>query len=110
MKRINGIEVVANSFAYDGCHKIYLLNDGDDIVEAEEKGYDIYDIDGIVEAFVYACPLRFINEWEGKCEIIVPQCCDKITFEGFYVPDDLESFEYEIEIDENSIKLTSFNN
>ena len=110
MKRINGIEVVANAFAFDGCHKIYLLNDGDAIVDAEEKGYDIYDIDGIVEAFDCACPLRFINEWGGDFKSIIPQSCDKITFEGFFIHDDLESFEYEIKIDENSVQLTSFNN
>lgn len=23
--RINGIQVVGNSFAYDGCHKIYII-------------------------------------------------------------------------------------
>ena len=33
MIKINGIEVVGDYFAYDGCHKIYILEDEKDRLE-----------------------------------------------------------------------------
>lgn len=108
MRKINGIEINAIGFAYDGCHKIYLLNNGDDIVEAEDNGYDVFDIDGIVSAFIYSCPLRFINEWGGDFKSIISQAENNIVFEGFKVPDDLDSMDYEIVIENNKCILKSF--
>lgn len=108
MRKINGIEIVATAFAYDGCHKIYLLNDGDSIVEAEDAGFDVYDIGNIISAFVYACPLRFINEWGGEFKTIVPQGADEITFEGFEISEDLDSFDYEIVISESGCVLKRY--
>ena len=108
MKKINGIEIVATAFAYDGCHKIYLLNDGDSIVEAEDAGFDVYDIGNIISAFVYSCPLRFINEWGGEYKTIVPQGADEITFEGFETSEDLDSFDYEIVKSGKTINLKKY--
>ena len=106
MRKINGVEVVAGAFAYDGCHKIYLLNDEDSIVDAEENnGYDVYDIGSIISAFVYSCPLRFIGKWGGAFESVVPQCCCEIVFEGFKIPDDLQSCEYDIDVSEDRVVL-----
>ena len=62
--KINGLEVKGNKFAYDDCHKIYIIEDEDDIKEAKEIGYDIYDIKYIKEVFDYSCPLRFISNWK----------------------------------------------
>ena len=108
MKKINGIEIVATAFAYDGCHKIYLLNDGDSIVQAEDAGYDVYDIGNIISAFVYSCPLRFINEWGGEFNTIVPQGADEITFEGFETDNELDSFDYQITISETICTLKRY--
>lgn len=108
MKQINGTEIIATVFAFDGCHKIYLLNDSDAISEAEEYEYDIYDIDSIVSAFVNSCPLRFICEWGGDFKSVVKQACSKVVFEGFDIDDDLSSFEYDINKFDNKITLTSF--
>ena len=108
MKRINGTEIIATAFAFDGCHKIYLLNDSDAISEAEEYEYDIYDIDSLVSAFVNSCPLRFICEWGGDFKSVVKQACSKVVFEGFELDNDLSSFEYDINKFDNKITLTSF--
>ena len=108
MKKINGIEINAVAFAYDGCHKIYLLNYNESIIEAEDAGYDVYDIGNIISAFVYACHLRFINEWEGECETIVEQGADEVVFEGFEVEEDLESSDYEIVVSGDKCTLKRF--
>lgn len=108
MRKINGIEINAVVFAYDGCHKIYLLNDNESIIEAEDAGYDVYDIGNIISAFVYACPLRFINKWEGECETIVTQWEDEVVFEGFEVKEDLESADYEIVVSGDKCTLKRF--
>ena len=35
-----------NKIAYDGCHKIYICEDDEDLKEAKEIGYQIHNIDG----------------------------------------------------------------
>lgn len=70
--KINGKEIKAKQFAYDGCHKIYLIEDTDDLKEAKDIGYDIYDIKLLKETYDDSCSLRFINNWK-LTEQIVPQ-------------------------------------
>lgn len=70
--KINGKEIKAKQFAYDGCHKIYLIEDTDDLKEAKDIGYDIYDIKLLKETYDGSCSLRFINNWK-LTEQIVPQ-------------------------------------
>lgn len=70
--KINGKEIKAKQFAYDGCHKIYLIEDTDDLKEAKGIGYDIYDIELLKETYDDSCSLRFINNWK-LTEQIVPQ-------------------------------------
>ena len=62
--KINGKEVVAEGFAFDGCHKIYVLEQDSDFEEAGEVGYDLYEIDGLQDAYEDACPLKFISNWK----------------------------------------------
>lgn len=95
MRKINNVEINAKSFAWDGCHKLYILNDQKAEKEAKELGYNIYAIDSLLSAFVYSCPLRYIHEWGGNFKTIVEQAADKVVFEGFN-SDDLEMAEYEI--------------
>lgn len=38
MNKVNGIETKAKLFAYDGCHKIYLIEDDEDLKEFKENG------------------------------------------------------------------------
>ncbi len=70
--KINGKEIKAKQFAYDGCHKIYLIEDTDDLKEAKDIGYDIYDIKLLKETYDDSCSLRFIDNWK-LTEQIVPQ-------------------------------------
>lgn len=95
MRKINEIEINAKSFAFDGCHKLYVLNDRKAEKEAKELGYKIYAIDSLLSAFACSCPLRYIHEWGGNFETIVEQGADKVVFEGFN-SDDLDMVEYEI--------------
>ena len=70
--KVNGKEIKAKQFAYDGCHKIYLIEDTDDLKDAKDIGYDIYDIELLKETYDDSCSLRFINNWK-LTEQIVPQ-------------------------------------
>ena len=112
MIKINETEINAESFAFDGCHKLYVLNDRKEENEAKELGYNIYPISSLPKAFVRSCPLRFIDEWGGDFNTIVGQCSNKVVFESIDIPfefsDDLESAEYEITINGNKITLEAF--
>ena len=61
--KINSIEITQKIFAYDGCHKIYLLNSDDDKKEALDLGYYILPINQIEEVYLNSCELRFIRTW-----------------------------------------------
>lgn len=62
--KINGIDVVGTRFAYDGCHKIYIIEDEDDRKEAEEYGYQMLDIAYLVDTWDTSCELKFISNWK----------------------------------------------
>lgn len=61
--KINGQEVSAKEFAYDGCHKIYLIENEQDRVMALEYEYDLYPISELSNKWYNSCDLRFINNW-----------------------------------------------
>ena len=62
--QINGKKVTQKQFAYDGCHKIYLLDDETDVKEALACDYEIHDISKLQETFYASCGLRFIHNWK----------------------------------------------
>lgn len=62
--KINGRDVIGSSFAYDGCHKIYIIEDEEDLNNAKEIGYKIYDIKYIQDAYENSCELKFISNWK----------------------------------------------
>ena len=62
--KINGIEIKAQYFAYDGCHKIYLIESDEQKNEAEGYGYTIYPIANIQDAYENSCSLKFISSWD----------------------------------------------
>ncbi len=74
--KINNKVIKNKYFAYDGCHKIYLLNDSE-IEEAKNSGYNILPIENLKEAYNNSCSLKFINTWED-CKSIVTQFEDAI--------------------------------
>lgn len=62
--KVNGkfIESIGH-FAYDGCHKIYILENSYDINTALVFGYYIYPIETIKTTFEKSCPLKFIENF-----------------------------------------------
>ena len=72
---INGTEIYADEFAYDGCHKIYLLESEEERQEAIEAGYQICSVNDLEEIYWDSCPLRFISTW--NLDQIIPQCFEK---------------------------------
>lgn len=62
--KVNGIEIIGNKFAYDSCHKIYIIEDENDEREALECGYDIFTIDELEDTWNNSCDLRFIRNWK----------------------------------------------
>ena len=60
---INGIKTKAKQFAYDGCHKIYLIEDETDLNEAK-RGYSILPISKLKKTFNDSCGLQFISNWK----------------------------------------------
>lgn len=65
LKKIGKYNVKSiDKFFYDGCHKIYLIEDDDDIEDMYDKGWDgndIYPIDELEDVLQNFCPLVFIN-------------------------------------------------
>lgn len=78
--KINNKEVKTNGyFAYDNCHKIYILEDDEDMQMARQYGYDIFDIKAIEDKYYNSCPLRFIENW--KLNTYYAEQCENTTFE-----------------------------
>ena len=71
-------EVLANMFAYDGCHKIYLITSEKDKNEAWDYSYQLRGVEELPAIWDATCPLRFIQFWdvENLKRNLVPQCFD----------------------------------
>ena len=75
---INGIPVTGKKFAYDGCHKIYVIEDDEDLMQAEKAMYKIYPIKDIEACYENSCDLRFISNW--KLNTFYANQFEKATF------------------------------
>jgi len=62
--KINGIKVKGEKFAYDDCHKIYIIETKKDEIEAFENDYIILPIEEIERVYNRSCGLRFIHNWK----------------------------------------------
>ena len=63
--KINGQQVITNgTFAYDGCHKIYICETEEDCIKAKDIGYNIFDIKLLETAYENSCDLKFISNWK----------------------------------------------
>ena len=82
MLKVNGVDVShCKGFAYDGCHKIYLVETDADIQEATRLGYmPLHTMDELEKTFVESCPLRFIDWWNLDKPSVVPQCAESVEF------------------------------
>ena len=78
--KVNSKEIKGKGIAYDGCHKIYILEDENDEKEAYDMGYELYVLDILEKIYNNSCSLRFINNWKlDKC--YVAQGEENIKFE-----------------------------
>ena len=71
--QINDTVIFADEFAWDGCHKIYVVTDQESRDELEGYGYDFYPIDELKEVWDLSCNLRFISDASLSASYI-PQC------------------------------------
>ena len=69
--KVNGKRIYGDAFAYDGCHKIYILEDANDVAEAEFYEYKVMYIEGLKDVFENSCPLRFISNWKLTTHYVV---------------------------------------
>lgn len=67
-------------FAYDGCHKIYILENDKDTKDLQEIGYEIHDLSELAETFENSCELRFINSANLK-KTLIPQFAENVRIE-----------------------------
>ena len=58
---VNGEKIIGTSFAYDGCHKIYICEDPEDRKMMVEYGYELYPLKDLKDAYESSCSLRFIE-------------------------------------------------
>lgn len=79
---INAKTIKAKLFAFDGCHKIYLLDDKSAADDARYNEYSIYRIKDLPHVFEGSCQLRFISNWNLALPDYVRQFEDAV-FDGF---------------------------
>jgi hypothetical protein len=79
--KISNRRIKATHYFFDGCHKIYLIEDDQDKQNFFNMGWtelDIYPINTIIDTYECACPLKFIQTC--KLKTIVPQAVSQVTF------------------------------
>ena len=66
---INDKEIKGNKFVWDNCHKIYIIESDNDLIDCMEKwgtlvnGTDLFDITEIERIWDKCCFLKFISPW-----------------------------------------------
>lgn len=63
IEKIEAIEESGLPVAFDGCHKIYFLEDDGRRAQAESFGYAIYPAVLIKELIAQSCFLVFVSRW-----------------------------------------------
>ena len=73
---VNGKEIKGNMFVWDKCHKIYIIEDYEDLKNCQEcwgqliNGEDLFDISELSKIWEESCPLRFISNWKLDIEYV----------------------------------------
>lgn len=82
LRYINGTDVShCKGFVFDGCHKIYVCENDEQVAEMKEYGYEeLCPMSAIYATFNNSCPLRFISWADLHTPDIVPQCTSHVTF------------------------------
>ena len=78
--KINGKAIIGDQFAYEGCHKIYIINTPEEEAQALEYGYNIYPIKEIEQVYKDSCSFKFISNW--PLNVSYADQCEEATFEG----------------------------
>jgi hypothetical protein len=67
-------------FAWDGCHKVYLIRNDAEMDTMLDYGYgdDILPISELPDVWEQCCPLRFINSAD-LTQQFVEQCAEDVT-------------------------------
>ena len=65
--------------AYDGCHKMYLVENEEQADNAIETGYRLYAATEVRTLWEESCALRFINRWA----LLDGQWTNEFTIEQF---------------------------
>lgn len=76
--KINGMTVEADGFIWDGCHKIYLIDTPESLLQMLESGWstdNIRPISELPDAWNSSCYLRFISSGDLTRQYI-SQCED----------------------------------
>lgn len=68
--KINGKEINQKEFAFEGCHKFYLLSNEEEKRHALEHDYEVLPIEELEYYWDCACSLRFISTWDLKEQIV----------------------------------------
>ena len=63
-EKIRVIESSELSIAYDGCHKLYILENDNEVEDARYTGYMIYPASDVRKLVLESCGLVFINLWD----------------------------------------------
>ena len=75
---VNGQIVYAKEFAFDGCHKIYVMDDQVQKKKFEKYGYEFFPIDDLQKAYEDSCGLRFISHADVEEKEFVGQGVDAV--------------------------------
>ena len=73
VRKLGGKEMKYKNFAYDGCHKIYVLANEAEEKEADDCGYQIHPMPEIKDTYDGSCSLKFISFWNLDKQTIVRQ-------------------------------------
>lgn len=61
--KVNGKTIKGIGYAFDRCHKIYILADLAEWKQAKEYGFECWALKTLPKVWEYTCPLRFISTW-----------------------------------------------
>lgn len=81
MITINDVNVPTKEFAFDGCHKIYLVSSDEGRNELIGYGYTILPISDLPDVWENSCSLRFIGLDDANKSNIVNQFTDVVIKE-----------------------------
>ena len=70
---INDQKITAKEFAWDTCHKIYLINTAKDRTDLLELEYDLFPIEELEDSYKESCALRFISNGDLTIPNVVSQ-------------------------------------